>query len=637
MHGKPKQAESVWARQKLVHQWHALALFAVVCVASNLSAQPAILDGIVLEPFAVKIFQPTSISHAGDGSGRLFVTSQQGQISVIENGETLQEPFLDVTSKVSCCSERGLLNIVFHPDYGVNGFFYIFYTDVNGHSIISRFSVSAAPNRADPNSETLVISVPQPGRSHNGGGMAFGPDGYLYIGVGDGGATDNEAQDKTTLLGAILRLDVDAAQPYAIPDSNPFVAFGPERAELWAVGVRNPWRISFDRLTGDLFIGDVGAKGVEEINFLPADSAGGLNYGWSRLEGSQCWRPEDGNNCHQPSDVPPILESNHRGDPCSGSISGGYRYRGSAIPALDAIYLFGDYCTGRLHLAVENGGEWSVLETRETGKAISTFGEDEAGELYIGDHDTGNIVRIAVGTPSPGFTVVSGASFEPQAVAPGEIINVFGTGVGTGPVTVGEVLDGTLRDRNAGSQVLFGDVPAPIIFTSEDQIGAIVPFAVAGQENAQVRVELHRRARESIDLNVVAAAPAIFSLNQSGRGQGAILNQDFAINGPARPAARGSTVAIFATGAGQTSPEGNDGRLAFGTLEELPRPLLPVGIRIGGVDAQVAYAGAAPLLIEGVLQVNAVVPNAAPTGSSVSLELFVGGAASQSGITMAVE
>ena len=396
-------------------------------IPAILHAQDDLLNEIVFQRVVSGLVRPTSVAHAGDGSGRLFVTQQAGWLRVIDQGVLLEEPFLDLTETVSCCGERGLLGVAFHPDFESNGRFFVSYTDAAEDSIVSEFLVSAEdPNRADPGSESLVIRVEQPSDEHNGGQLQFDSNGYLYIGLGDGGhghEAEGAPQNLGSLLGKILRLDIDSARPYSIPHDNPFLGVDGARSEIWVLGLRNPWRFSFDRDTGDLFIGDVGQRTVEEIDYQPAASPGGENYGWDFKEGSLCAGPggsafDPGDDACSPDDqalTDPILEYSHE---IGCSIIGGYRYRGTALPALEGVYLYGDYCSGSLFAAVqEEGANWSVLDQRETGFLITTFGEDEAGEVYVADL-RGHLFRIAPPTdpPSvssyyPGSAVAGGADF----------------------------------------------------------------------------------------------------------------------------------------------------------------------------------------------------------------------------------
>jgi glucose/arabinose dehydrogenase len=280
---------------------------------------------IDLQPVAVGLANPVAITNAGDGSGRLFITLQAGRIVIYDGTRVLPTPFLDITPLVSSGGERGLLSVAFHPNYRTNGVFFVDYTNTDGNTVIARYSVSQDANIADPNSAAILLTITQPFANHNGGQLQFGPDGYLYIGMGDGGSggdPSNNAQNLGTLLGKILRIDVDGASPYAIPADNPFVGVPSTLPEIWAYGLRNPWRFSFDRLTGDLFIADVGQDSWEEVDFQPAGSQGGENYGWRLMEGNHCYNPPT--NCDPGGLTPPILEYEHGTNDANGcSISGG--------------------------------------------------------------------------------------------------------------------------------------------------------------------------------------------------------------------------------------------------------------------------------------------------------------------------
>lgn len=349
---------------------------------------------IDLEKITGDLNRPVGMANAGDGSQRLFVLEKQGMIRIINNGALVASPFLDITDRVgSTASEQGLLGLAFHPDYASNGFFFVNYTDLNGDTTVSRFQVTDDPNRADPDSERIVFTLAQPASNHNGGNVVFGPDSYLYIGTGDGGAANDQfgnGQNGQTLLGAMLRIDVDGGDPYGIPADNPFVGDPNVQDEIWAIGLRNPWRYSFDSKTGDLYIADVGQNLYEEVNVQPVDSAGGENYGWPIMEGFHCFSPAQ--NCDQSGLVMPVVEYDH-GLGCS--ITGGYVYRGSAFPTLDGIYFFGDYCNGRIWgLAQFQDGTWLVRELLQKGIQLSSFGQDESGEIYALDMGGGTLYQI---------------------------------------------------------------------------------------------------------------------------------------------------------------------------------------------------------------------------------------------------
>ena len=353
---------------------------------------------VMLEPFADGFTQPLFVTHAGDGSGRLFLVEQRGQVRVIEDGEVREEPFLDVSDLISCCGERGLLGLAFHPGFEENGLFYVNYTNTSGNTVVAEYRASDDLTEADPDSSTTLLTVPQPYGNHNGGHLAFGPDGYLYVGLGDGGSggdPEENGQDLSTLLGALLRIDVDGgadSEPYGVPESNPFVNTEGARPEIWAYGLRNPWRFSFDRETGDLWIGDVGQNAWEEIDFQPVSSAGGENYGWDVMEGAHCFEPDTG--CDETGLVLPVLEYPHSQ---GSSVTGGYRYRGAALPDLVGTYFFGDFTSGRIWGATEGEEGWSSSELLDTDFRISTFGEDEAGELYVVDYSGGTVYRLTPG------------------------------------------------------------------------------------------------------------------------------------------------------------------------------------------------------------------------------------------------
>lgn len=356
----------------------------------------------ILETVATGLQQPVFAGHAGDGSGRLFIVEKAGKIRILKDGVLAPTPFLDIDSSVgSTESEQGLLGLAFHPSYVSNGYFYVDYTDNSGNTVVSRFHMSSDPNLADPGSETVLLRIVQPAANHNGGMLAFGRDGYLYIGTGDGGSAGDpwgNAQSVTTLLGKILRIDVDSAAPYAIPPGNPY-AGSPDpsiKQEIWALGLRNPWRFSFDRLTADLYIGDVGQGSREEIDHQPASSPGGRNYGWPVLEGSQCYNSA---TCDTSGMTMPIAEYDHGG---SGgcAVTGGYVYRGRWSTQFEGVYLYGDYCSGRIWGLADGNGGWSSSLLLDTAFNISTFGEDEEGEIYLADYSGGQLLRIIL-PPGP--------------------------------------------------------------------------------------------------------------------------------------------------------------------------------------------------------------------------------------------
>ena len=366
--------------------WVLVALLAGAVLWPVAGAAAQITIGF--EPVAAGLAFPVGIAHAGDGSGRLFIVQQTGQILIHTGSQVRSTPFLDIASLISCCGEQGLLGLAFHPHFAQNRFFYVNYTNTAGATVIARYRVSNDPDVADPASAATVLTIPQPFANHNGGQLAFGPDGFLYIGMGDGGSggdPDNRAQNLGDLLGKLLRLDVDGAAPYAIPATNPFRSTPGARPEIWAFGLRNPWRFSFDRQTGDLFIADVGQSAREEVNVQPAASTGGENYGWVRMEGTLCYRPSIG--CNDGTLTLPVLEYDHS---LGCAIIGGHRYRGGRFPQLAGLYFYGDFCSGRIFGALPGSPMWSATELAHTSLMITAFGEDEAGELYVAHYGQGS-------------------------------------------------------------------------------------------------------------------------------------------------------------------------------------------------------------------------------------------------------
>lgn len=349
-------------------------------------------DGLSWQQIASGLQRPIGLFNAGDGSKRLFVLEQPGRIRIIKDGQLLPAPFLDITDRVGMNgSEQGLLGLVFHPDYKNNGYFYVNYTDARANTVIARFKVSADPDLAKVSSEKVLLYVHQPYPNHKGGELAFGPDGYLYIGLGDGGLEGDPlltGQNVNTLLGKLLRIDVDHGDPYAIPADNPF-SKGGGRPEIWAYGLRNPWRFSFDKPTGDLYIADVGQDTYEEIDYLPAGSPGGENFGWSYREG---FHPYKGNPPAGLKLVDPVMEYDHS---LGCAVIGGAVYRGLNLPAWDGVYFYGDFCSGNVWgLKRDASGTWQSQLLFNTGASITSFGLDEAGEIYLVNWK-GTIFRLA--------------------------------------------------------------------------------------------------------------------------------------------------------------------------------------------------------------------------------------------------
>ena len=355
---------------------------------------------ISFSPVAGGFTNPIFIANAADGTGRLFVVEQRGIIRIISGGPVLPVPFLDISVKVLSGGEQGLLNVTFPPQFTAKQYFYVNYTRTpGGETVIARYRMTADPNVADPNSEEVLLVISQPFANHNGGMMAFSPvDGFLYIGMGDGGSggdPNNFAQNITPLpgrmelLGKLLRIDVESGvAPYAIPPTNPLLAG--IQSEIWARGLRNPWRFSFDRLTGDLYIGDVGQSTREEIDFRPSISKGNENYGWRIFEGSLCFNRSAG--CARPARyVRPVAQYTHD---MGCSVTGGYVYRGTEFPDLNGTYFFADFCSGIVWGLRRGAGGFQNKQLAATGFTISTFGEGEDGSIYLADYVAGNIIKI---------------------------------------------------------------------------------------------------------------------------------------------------------------------------------------------------------------------------------------------------
>ena len=417
------------------------ALIVMIGLGTPIRAQ--IPADITLEPaFGGAVFnRPIAVRHAGDGSGRKFVVQLDGIVRVVNAADNvLATPFLDISSLTTAGGERGLLGLAFHPDYASNGRVYLNYTDaqtgngiVNGDTVIAEYQVSASDaNQIDPVSRRQIMVIPQDFANHNGGDLHFGPDGYLYIGMGDGGSGDDpcnrgQTLDPSTssscrseqaawLLGKMLRIDVDSVTPagannlcaanpdgsaeYSVPGSNPFAGESDRCGEVWSYGLRNPFRFSFDRATGDLWIGDVGQNRWEEIDFEPAGDSGGRNYGWKICEASYV-RGSTTTLCSLAGHTPPVIEYGRSGGRCS--VTGGYRYRGPIV-SMQGYYVYADYCSLQIWFASETSpGVWS---SEEFGSAFANpigFGEDEAGNLYLGRNASGTAeILVFRGNTGPG-------------------------------------------------------------------------------------------------------------------------------------------------------------------------------------------------------------------------------------------
>jgi glucose/arabinose dehydrogenase len=357
-----------------------LTIFSFALIALGLlaaSALPSATASVHLQPLVQGLRQPLDVRTAPDGSDRLFIVEKGGTVRIARGGQLLERPFLDIRGIVGAGgSEQGLLGLAFHPGYAQNGQFYVNYTDLKGDSVVARYQVTSDPDLADPATGAVVLFQPQPFPNHNGGNLVFGPDGWLWVGFGDGGGAGDprgNAQNPDSLLGKMLRINVD----------------GDGQIEIWGLGLRNPWRYSFDRLTGDVWIGDVGQGQWEEIDFVPAGTPTGANFGWNVGEGNHCFRTS---SCDLSPFVPAIAEYDH-GSGCA--VVGGFVYRGAAYPSIGGTYFYADECSGRVwSLGRDENGTLVTSEVLKTNINISSFGEDQAGELYVTGFNDGTVYRL---------------------------------------------------------------------------------------------------------------------------------------------------------------------------------------------------------------------------------------------------
>lgn len=541
--------------------------------------------------------QPTAIAAVPDGSGRLLVLQQRGQIRIVQNGAVSPELFLDWSSRVSCCGERGLLGMAFPPGFTQKRYVYINYTDPQGASTIARVRLVPDALRVDPGSEQVLLRIPRTQANHNGGNIVFGPDGYLYIGTGDsGGAGDpeNAAQNPNEFRGKMLRIDTESGgSPYAIPPSNPFVNRSGYRPEIWAVGLRNPWRYSFDRETRDLWIADVGQNRAEEINVQPASSAGGVNYGWPTMEGLECFRPQSG--CNRDGLTLPVLEY---GRGLGISVTGGFVYRGQRFPSLNGAYLYADYGSGRIWSVRRNGSSWQNQELLRSSVQISSFGEDESGELYLTDYSGGNLYAVVAGPPVTSAAGVVNAAGFGAGLVPGSLATVFGTGL-TALNGVVEATGFPLPREMNGVSVSINGVNVPLLAVARvngvEQINFQIPADLAAGSRATLIVNANGAASAPVEVTLAGAQPEIFAVTRTG-----------------------NTLTVWATGLGATANAPAAGQPA--PSQPLATLISEAQVTIGGVPAPVTYAGLAPGYA-GLYQVNATVPAAAPIDGDVLLRI----------------
>jgi uncharacterized protein (TIGR03437 family) len=579
-------------------------LIAALGLAMGLSAQEVRLTQI-----ASGISGPTDIQNAGDGSGRLFFVQQSGVIRIFRNGALLPQPFLDISSRTHADGERGLLGLAFPPGFAKTGRFYVDYTDLNGDTTIGMYRVLDNPDVADP-SEVTLLKITQPFANHNGGQVRFGPDGYLYIAMGDGGSGGDpfgNGQNRNVLLAKLLRIDVESEPGVVhIPPDNPFVNVAGARPEIWAYGLRNPWRFSFDRATNDLWIADVGQDSYEEIDFQPASSHGGENYGWNLMEGLHCFTP----NCNTQGLTLPIVEYPHT---LGCSVTGGFVYRGRSSPGMRGLYLYADYCSGRIWGIERQGSTWSNRQLLLSGFSVTTFGEDEAGELYLSNAATGSIYRVD-GSRAPranAGAVVNAASYASGLVA-GSLSTVFAPGVLDTPGTVSASAV-PLPNSLSGVTVMVNGTAAPINAIAnrngQEQVNFQAPFEIRGRSSVSVVVTRDGQASASIDVPVVDVQPATYTSDNVHAV--AVHNATYELVSASNPLIRGEYSFVYAAGLGAVTNQPATG--AASPASPLASVQGDVRVTIGGAPCEVQFAGFAPGFV-GVYQVNFRVPSGVTSG-----------------------
>ena len=548
---------------------------------------------------------PTDIQNAGDGSGRLFIVQQSGVVRIVRDGALLPQPFLDIRARTRAGGERGLLGLAFSPGFAGNQRFYVNYTDLIGNTVIAMYRVTSNPDAADSANETVLLNIAQPFENHNGGQLKFGPDGYLYIGMGDGGAGGdpmNNAQNRNSLLGKLLRIDVES-QPgrVAIPPDNPFVNAQGVRPEIWALGLRNPWRFSFDRATGDLFIADVGQDIWEEVNFTPAASRGGENYGWNSMEGLVCYRA----GCSMQGLALPVAVYRHENGDCS--VTGGHVYRGRLSPGLRGAYIYADYCTGRMRVLRHENGQWLGGVALSSAGQITTFGEDEAGEIYAANGGAGTLLRIegsrAPRIPASG--IVNAATFSPGLVA-GSLTTVFVAGVLDDPGAV-SAPSIPLPPVLGGVSVTVNGVAAPILSVANtngsEQVTFQAPFDPGSGATASIVVSRAGFSSAPVAVPILNVQPGVYPV--------VVHNADYSLVTEQRPLQRNEYAFVYAAGLGRVSNPPATGAAA--SASPLSEAVENVRVTLDGVPCQVQFAGLAPNFA-GVYQVNFRAPANTPSG-----------------------
>ncbi|MEO8099076.1 MAG: PQQ-dependent sugar dehydrogenase [Acidobacteriota bacterium] len=591
-------------------------VFLTLLLPLGLIAQEIRLNQIVTGTSA-----PTDIQSAGDGTDRLFLAEQGGRIRILRAGALLPQVFLDISALVSSGNERGLLGLAFPPGFAQSQRFYVDYTNRDGNTVIAQYRVSANRDVADPASAVILLTIPQPFANHNGGQVRFGPDGFLYIGLGDGGSggdPQNNGQNLNALLGKLLRIDVESAPgTVRIPPSNPFVNRAGARGEIWAYGLRNPWRFSFDRANGDLWIADVGQDNYEEVNYQPSESPGGEDYGWRIMEGLHCYNPS---NCNMQGLTLPVAEYSHAGSACS--ITGGFVYRGQMWPGLRGTYIYADYCSGRIWGLDRSGSNWVTRVLLDSGLGITTFGQDEAGEVYLAAAN-GRIYRVDLLANVPRFyaaNVVNAASFAGGAVA-GSLATVFAAGVRDTPgfsVASGLPLPPTMD----GIALSMDGISAPLLSVSNlngvEQVNFQVPFELQGRTSAALVISRAGASSAPQTVTLQAQQPGVYTLD--GTRAIAVHNTSYTLVTDPSPLAAGEFAFLYASGLGAVTNAPVTGAAAASS--PLARTVAQVHVTLGGLPCEVQFSGLAPGFA-GLYQVNFRVPTGLAKGV-YDLQLSVG-------------
>jgi len=585
-----------------------------MCAVAVLTLAPlALPQEIALRQIASGISDPTDIQSRPDDTGRLFFVQQAGLIRVFRNGAVVAQPFLDIRARVSSGGERGLLGLAFPPGFASSGRFFVNYTNLSGNTVIAQYRISGDADVADPASEIILLTITQPFPNHNGGHLRFGPDGYLYIGMGDGGSAgdpQNNGQRLDSLLGKMLRVDVESSPGQLLtPSQNPFVNRVGARGEIWSFGLRNPWGFSFDRANHDLYIADVGQNLYEEVDYQPAASHGAENYGWRTMEGLHCYNAA---SCDLQGLTLPVLEYSHSST-MGCSVTGGFVYRGKAWPGLRGTYLYGDYCNGTIWGLERHGTVWTNRVLLNSGMNITAFGEDQTGELYVGDGSNGAILRIE-GSLAPRFIaadVQNAASFE-SGVSPGSLAAVFVDGVKDDPGIVAAQslpLPPSLADISITVDGVAAPIHAVANVQGREQVNFQVPFEIAGRAQASMIVRRGNQASASVVVPVLPLQPAIYTLDGV---QGIVVRvPEYVLVTADRPLASGGFAYVYAEGLGPVTNQPATG--AGAPVAPLAAALSDVRLSLGGVQCPVLFAGLAPELA-GVYIVVFQVPAGVPAG-----------------------